>query len=85
MKIESVLIAIGTFLFGYIIYASDWQREQDNKISELDKLIDMQTTLLRVQVDYNEQVERRGLYFYRNPNQSDLPNLPSKPVVMDNE
>lgn len=43
-------------------YAADWQREQDKKLSELDKLIVRQTTILEMQIDINEKVEERRMF-----------------------
>ena len=49
------LYALGVF-FGALVYAMDWQREQDMKMSNLDKLIAKQQTLLDFQVKSNEEL-----------------------------
>ncbi len=45
--------AIGIVLTA-VLYAADWQREQDAKIAGLDKLIVRQQVLLEMQVKLNE-------------------------------
>jgi len=55
MKIQQILLLLISFLAGAMVYAMDWQREQDEKISGIDKLIMRQTTLMEMQVRYNER------------------------------
>jgi len=54
MNMQNVLTGIIALLLGTIVYAMDWQREQDHKLNELDKLITKQSTLLEMQIKLNE-------------------------------
>ena len=47
------LYAIGV-LFGSLVYAMDWQREQDKKVAGLDTLISKQMILLEMQTKITE-------------------------------
>lgn len=62
MKTEAIFISIFALIAGVLTYAADWQREQDKKLSELDKLIVRQTTILEMQIDINEKVEERRMF-----------------------
>ena len=54
MKLSVLLSALAVFTFSVIGYGMDWQKEQDEKMSAMDKLIMKQTILLEMQVKYNE-------------------------------
>lgn len=54
MKTETIFISIFALIAGVITYAADWQREQDKEDARLNSLIERQTILLEMQVDYNE-------------------------------
>ena len=54
MKLSVLLSALAAFTFSVIGYGMDWQKEQDEKMSAMDKLIMKQTILLEMQVKYNE-------------------------------
>ena len=43
-----------TFMMGALVYAADWQREQDRKMADLDKLISKQSTLLQMRIEFDE-------------------------------
>ena len=54
MKLSVLLSALAVFVFGTLSYGMDWQKEQDEKMSAMDKLIMRQQILLDMQVKYNE-------------------------------
>jgi len=62
MKGEAVFVLIFSMLAGIVLYAADWNREQDKRISEMDKLIDRQKTILEMQIQINEKVEARRMF-----------------------
>jgi hypothetical protein len=53
-KVEGISIGVIGLVLTGVIYAMDWQREQDEKLATLDKLIEKQRTLLEMQVKINE-------------------------------
>lgn len=60
MTLEQKMIAgLFALLMGTITYSMDWQREQDEKLSGMDKLLERQQVLLDMQVRYNEQMQIR--------------------------
>jgi len=62
VKTEAVFVLIFAILSGVMTYAADWQREQDRKLSEMDKLVDRQKTILEMQIQINEKVEARRMF-----------------------
>ena len=54
MKRDIILIAIGTVL-SIAAYAFQWQREQDKRMAEMDKIIVKQVQLLKLQTKITEQ------------------------------
>ena len=52
--LEKVVYALGGILFGSLVYAMDWQRDQDNQMSGLRDLITQQRTLLQLQQQYQQ-------------------------------
>ena len=67
-------IGIGTVISAIALiwtigsYAMDWQRDQDKKINDIDKLITRQQALLEYQVKYNENL----INLYNNPQNQPL-------------
>ena len=59
MKLQQVVLLFITFMVGTLVYAMDWQREQDRKMADLDKLISKQSTLLEMRIEYDEYKENR--------------------------
>ena len=60
MNIEKVIILLITLFVGYVAYAENRNLTQDEKISNVDKLIMRQQTLMDMQIKYNEyMVERK--------------------------
>jgi len=60
MKIQTILVMLLSFVVGALVYATDWQRKQDEKIADIDKLITRQSALMEMQIKYNEyMVDRR--------------------------
>ena len=53
-KVEGISVAVLGLVLTGVLYAMDWQREQDEKLATLDKLIDKQKTLLEMQIEFNE-------------------------------
>lgn len=62
MKLQHIIIALAGFFIGALVYGMDWQREQDKRMSAMDKLIMKQSTILEMQVDINENNVRSGVY-----------------------
>ena len=54
VNLGTVLTIIG-MVIGGVVYALDWQRSQDAKLSEIDRLIERQATLLMMMQDYNSE------------------------------
>ena len=59
MKLSVLLSALTIFIFGALSYGMDWQKEQDEKMSAMDKLIMKQTILLEMQIKYNEVTSKQ--------------------------
>lgn len=55
----AVIAILAPILTGFGAYAMDWQLKQDQKINDLDKLIDRQSTLLEMQIRFNEELGRK--------------------------
>jgi len=73
MKIQTILMLLIGSVCGLAVYGADWQREQDDKtiewqrvqdgkISNLDKLIVRQNILLEQQVRFNANSIHRVIY-----------------------
>ena len=43
-------------------YALDWQGQKDEKLHKLDKLIERQSTILEMQIQFNEELEKGRVY-----------------------
>ena len=54
MKLSVLLSALAITVFSITGIAFEWNKTQDEKISDIDKLILKQTILLEMQVKYNE-------------------------------
>lgn len=62
MTLEKLVIPIIGLFASVVVYAMDWQREQDQKLSDLNILIEKQKVLLELQVQYNMlQVDKERL------------------------
>ena len=74
MKLQTIVVMIISFLgtlllcLGAVVtYAMDWQREQDTRMSGMDKLMERQSAVLEMQVDINEQIEERRMFLNISP------------------
>jgi len=65
MKVTQILMLIIAFLGSAMLYATDWQREQDEKLSNLDKMISKQSTILEMQIKYNKKEQENRLRIMR--------------------
>lgn len=60
MKIETIILLLCAIIGASLVYAADWQREQDAKISDLKVITMEQNNALRMQIQINQQyIEER--------------------------
>ena len=67
---ETIKWALGicvSVVIAGVVYAMDWQRLQDEKLSDLDKLIEKQKVILEMQTQYQQQQQQQ--YQYQFPQQ----------------
>ena len=62
MSTEKILSLIVGALGASFIYAMDWQREQDERMSKAEKLIERQSVILEMQIKLNEQQMKERMF-----------------------
>ena len=66
MKLQQIVLLLMSFMIGALVYSMDWQREQDQKIADMDKLIERQSVLLEQRIEYDEyRAKKRRLDLLR--------------------
>ena len=66
MKIESILMTLILFLGGATVYSMDWQREQDTRMTEMDKINQKQIMLNQNQIKYNQKIQEYNNLRFRS-------------------
>ena len=67
MNLEKVVWALWALLGATIVYAMDWQREQDQRMSGLDKMLEKQEAILEMQQKYQvRELQAKPVYGYSN-------------------
>lgn len=53
--LERIVFALGGAMVTVVVYAMDWQRDQDDHIAKLKEISVQQTTILQMQTQYQER------------------------------
>ena len=61
MKTEVIVMLFG-FIAATIAYSMDWNKDQDKRISDLDKVLVKQQALNDLQTEYNELILQKEQY-----------------------
>ena len=72
MSTEKILSLIVGALGASFIYAMDWQREQDERMSKAEKLMERQSVILEMQIKINEQQMKERMYLTPDFNNRDF-------------
>ena len=62
MSVEKILAYVLAFLGTAMVYATDWQREQDERMSKAEKLMERQSVILEMQIKLNEQQMKERMF-----------------------
>lgn len=66
MKTENVLLAVLGFLGAATVYSMDWNREQDARMTEMDKMNQQQIMLNKNQIKYNQKIQEYNSIRFRS-------------------